>query len=376
MDSPFVFSKEVTGDAFVGRKEELAWLASNIANTQNTVLIAPDRWGKTSLINLAIIQAQKQNFELKICKINLFNVRTEQDFYTILAENLIKTISTTTAEWEQNVMQLLPQSAPRVMVSERKQNSMKLEFADENTVAYRDEVLNLPAKIVEVFGGRLMVCFEEFQHAADMEAIPDTLQKIHSAWVQQPNIGYLISGGKKHLMRELFEDPKGTFYRFGDILYLQIIDDKLLTDYMVKAFSKSGRVINKEFSEKICNYVKCQPFYVQQLAHLVWLNTKGFVNDIAYETACEELLNHNEHFFQKEVDGLTNPQINFLRAIIDGVDRFTSAEVLIGYKLNSSANVARVRGALEKKEILEFIKSKPYFIDPVFQIWFTQRFMR
>lgn len=376
MDSPFIFSKEVTGDAFVGRKEELAWLASNIANAQNTVLIAPDKWGKTSLINLAIIQAQKQNFELKICNINLFNVRDEQDFYTIFAENLIKTISATTGDWEQHVKQFLPQSSPKVLVSERKQNSMKLEFSDESIAAYRDEILNLPAQIVQAIGGKLMVCFEEFQHVVDMESVPDTLQKIRTTWEGQPNVGYLISGGRKHLMRELFEDPKGVFYKFGDILYLERIDDKLLTDYMIKAFSKSGRVINKEFSDKISSYVKCHPYYVQQLAHLVWLNTKGFVNDLAYETACEELLNHNEHLFQKEVDGLTNPQISFLKAIIDGVDRFTSAEVLIGYKLNSSANVARVRGALEKKEILEFIKNKPYFIDPVFQIWFTHRFMR
>ncbi len=376
MDSPFIFSKEVTGDAFVGRKEELAWLASNIANAQNTVLIAPDKWGKTSLINLAIIQAQKQNFELKLCTINLFNVRDEQDFYTILAENLIKTISATTGDWEQNVKQFLPQSAPRVAVNERKQNSMKLEFTDESITAYRDEILNLPVRIVEAFGGKLMVCFEEFQHIVDMEAAPDTLQKVRASWEAQPNVGYLISGGKKHLMKELFEDPKGVFYKFGDILYLEKIDDRLLVDYMIKAFSKSGRVINKEFSEKICNHVKCQPYYVQELAHLVWLNTKGFVNDLAYEAACEDLLNQNEHFFQKEVDGLTNPQINFLKAIIDGVDRFTSAEVLTSYKLNSSANVARVRGALEKKEILEFIKNKPYFIDPVFQIWFTQCFMR
>ena len=376
MDSPFIFAKEVTGEAFVGRKEELAWLASNIANAQNTVLIAPDKWGKTSLINLAIIQAQKQNFELKICKINLFNVRDEQDFYTVFAENLIKTISSTTGDWEQNVKQFLPQSAPQVLVNERKQNAMKLEFTNESITAYRDEILNLPVQIVETLGGKLMICFEEFQHIADMEAPLDTQQKIRSTWEQQPNVGYLISGGKKHLMRELFEDPKGVFYKFGDILYLEKIDDRLLTDYMIKAFSKSGRVINKEFSEKISNHVKCHPYYVQQLAHLVWLNTKGFVNDLAYETACEDLLNHNEHFFQKETDGLTNPQINFLKAIIDGVDRFTSAEVLIGYKLNSSANVARVRGALEKKELLEFIKNKPYFIDPVFQIWFTQRFMR
>ena len=376
MDSPFVFSKEVAGDTFVGRKDELAWLASNIANAQNTVLIAPPKWGKTSLIRIATIQAQKQNFDLKICNLSLFNIRNEVDFFTLIAEELINTISATSSEWESNVQHYLPQSSPRVVVNEKKQNSLKLEFDAYNIATHMDELLSLPKRIVESIGGKLVICIEEFQYITFMELPDELLKKVRQAWEEQPNVGYLLSGGRKNIMRDLFEVPEAPFYQFGEILHLEKIDERLFTDYMVKAFSKSGRVINKEFSDKICALVKCHPYYVQQLAHLVWLNTKGFVNDLAYEAACEDLLSHNEYFFQYEVDMLTNPQINYLRAIVDGVDRFTSAEVLATYKLNSSANVTRVRGALEKKGILEFVKSKPYFIDPVFELWFTRRFMR
>ncbi len=376
MDSPFIFSKEVAGDSFVGRKEELAWLASNIANAQHTVLIAPDRWGKTSLIRMAIIQAQKQNFNLKICNLNLFNIRDEYDFYTLFAEELLNSVSATSSDWENNVSSYLPNAAPRVLINEKQQNTIQLEFDEQRVKDYVDEILNLPVRIAESSNCKMMICCEEFQYVNDMDASPDMLARLRSTWENQPGVGYLLSGGKKHAMKELFENSGNPFYQFGESLYLNTLDEMPLCDYMIKAFSKSGRVIDKEFSRKICNHVKCQPYYVQQLAHLVWLNTKGFVNDQAYDTACEDLLSHNAHFFQKEVDGLSNPQISYLKAVVDGVDRFTSAEVLAAYKLNSSANVTRVRGALEKKEILEFVKNKPIFLDPVFELWFSRRFMR
>jgi hypothetical protein len=75
-------------------------------------------------------------------------------------------------------------------------------------------------------------------------------------------------------------------------------------------------------------------------------------------------------------DALSPSQLNYMRAVIDGIDRFSSAESLAVYKLHSSANIARVREALEKKESMEFgTTNKPACIDPVFELWFRRRYM-
>jgi hypothetical protein len=145
---------------------------------------------------------------------------------------------------------------------------------------------------------------------------------------------------------------------------------------MIQSFSKTGRVISKEFAEQLHRKVLGYPYYVQLLAHICWLNTKGFVMDSVASKSVEDLYDYNERIFRWITDGLSSSQLNYLHAVIDGVVRFSSEENLQRYELHSSANIARVREALEKKEILSFDRyNMPTFIDPVFELWFRNRYM-
>ncbi|HCG23808.1 MAG TPA: AAA family ATPase, partial [Odoribacter splanchnicus] len=63
-------------------------------------------------------------------------------------------------------------------------------------------------------------------------------------------------------------------------------------------------------------------------------------------------------------------QMNFLRAILDGVhNEFTTQEVLQKYKLGSSANVSIIKRALVKKELIEIEKRQVVIPDPVMKVW-------
>ena len=67
---------------------------------------------------------------------------------------------------------------------------------------------------------------------------------------------------------------------------------------------------------------------------------------------------------------LTGFQISLLKATLAGCKRFSSAEVIEKYHLNSSANVRRIKDALCKKEILSFDEDdNPSVIDPLFEYW-------
>lgn len=375
MASPFVFIKEVVGDLFVGRREELAWLSSNMLNGQDTILIASPRYGKTSLVRQALLQVQKQDFNIKFCYINLFNVRKEVDFYTKLANQALKAFCETTDDWEVLVRNFLPLCNPVVEINNRV-NEVKVQFDQERLLQHGDECLNFFQRYAESIGIKIIVCIEEFQN---IELFDDEIrfQKRYAKLLKQHNlVSYVLSGGKKNAMREVFENPKKPFFKFGDIFVFQPIEEKLLSDHIVRNFSKSGRVIRKEQAEKLCSIVKGHPYYVQLLTNLVWENTKGFVTDQTMDSSENELLDYCHTEFIYRIDDLSNHQISYLRAIIDGVDRFCSTESIVQYDLHSSANVARVRSALLKKEILEFVRSKPYFIDPVFEIWFKNVYMQ
>ena len=50
MNSPFKFGNLVTGPYFINRTEEVNRLRNNFQSGNNTILISPRRWGKSSLV--------------------------------------------------------------------------------------------------------------------------------------------------------------------------------------------------------------------------------------------------------------------------------------------------------------------------------------
>ena len=77
------------------------------------------------------------------------------------------------------------------------------------------------------------------------------------------------------------------------------------------------------------------------------------------------------------MDSLTTHQVSLLKAVVDGYTKFSTAEVVSKYGLNSSANVKRIKDALEKKELVWFDdKDDPHVIDPLFAYWLSSRYFR
>ena len=92
------------------------------------------------------------------------------------------------------------------------------------------------------------------------------------------------------------------------------------------------------------------------------------------DTALKDLLDQHDVLYHRLVDDLTTPQLNYLRAMLNGVKQFSSRENLQRYALGSSANVKRITTALENKEVLDLVGARPEWIDPLFKIWLEERY--
>jgi hypothetical protein len=72
--------------------------------------------------------------------------------------------------------------------------------------------------------------------------------------------------------------------------------------------------------------------------------------------------------------GLTGYQMNFLRALCDGLTTdFGSKAILKSYNLGSKSNISRIKTTLQDKEMIDFDKDGVYLEDPVFKIWFKRQ---
>ena len=108
---------------------------------------------------------------------------------------------------------------------------------------------------------------------------------------------------------------------------------------------------------------------------MIWTRTDKIVKDEDFNNALEDLLNQNSELFYRNTANLTSYQLNFLRALIDGVDsEYTKADIINKYNLSSSSNVIRLIKSLEKKEIIDISNKKIYLLDPIFKIWLKKEF--
>ena len=60
-ENPFVFGEVVDELNFVNRTEELAQLERDLADGQKVFLLSPRRFGKSSLVSVALLRLQKRH---------------------------------------------------------------------------------------------------------------------------------------------------------------------------------------------------------------------------------------------------------------------------------------------------------------------------
>ena len=373
-NKPFVFGVAASGGNFTDRESETARLLTNFRSGVNTVLISPRRWGKTSLVRKVCRLAQTD--ELKIVYLDIFSCRSDADFYDAFASAVLKQTSTKVEEWMENIRQFLSRISPKISLGAdpAADFSLSLELTPKREDI--DEILQLPEKIAEKKGCRIVVCIDEFQQIGEFKDSKTFQKRLRSVWQLQKHVSYCLFGSKKHLMNELFERKSLPFYKFGDAIYLQKIATADWVGYIRSRFEATGKSIPAELAEEICRRVDNHSSYVQQLAWLVWTRTGKEATRQELEAAFQDIIDQNTPLFEKQTESLTSFQMNFLRAIIDGVhSEFTTQEVMRKYQLGSSANVSIIKRALIKKELIEIDKRKAVIPDPIMKVW-LQRELR
>lgn len=373
-NKPFIFGIATSGDNFTDRKKETERLLLNFQHGVNTVLISPRRWGKTSLVQKVCRLAQSD--KLKIVYLDIFSCRSDKEFYNAFATAIIKQTSSKFEEWLDNAKLFLSRITPKISIGPDPMTDFSISLEMNPKSEDIDEILQLPEKIAQKKNCSIVICIDEFQQIAEFSDSKTFQKRLRTVWQVQKNVSYCLFGSKKHLMNELFENKSYPFYKFGDAIYLQKIGTQDWVEYICNRFSVTGKQISEQLAERISQAVDNHSSYVQQLAWLVWIHTDKIATEKDFESAYQDIIDQNTPLFEKQTESLTTYQMNFLRAVLDGVhSEFTKQEILNKYQLGTSANISIVKRALEKKELIEIEKRKISIPDPILKEWLRREFV-
>lgn len=369
MNSPFTFGKIARGSNFTDRAFETKRLLANFDDKVNTILISPRRWGKSSLVNKSVSLFRKEKNKHSVM-IDLFNIRDEAQFYSYFAKKIIQETSSKPREWMDTAMSFLKRLSPKVSFPIDMTNDFEITFELRDKAEDFEDILNLPEKIAQAKKIEIAVCIDEFQNISNFNQPLLFQKRLRASWQNHKDTVYCLYGSQTHMMTTIFERKSMPFYKFGDVIYLGKIDSTYLTEYIIKQFNASGKKIDGVLAKLIVDNVQCQPYYTQQLAHIVWINTERKVTSEIFESSLTELIEQNAPLYINDAETLSNTQINFLKMLIESERKDIYAKDLLQkYKLGTSGNVTKIRTVLINKEIIHLVNSKYELVDPVFRLW-------
>ena len=121
--------------------------------------------------------------------------------------------------------------------------------------------------------------------------------------------------------------------------------------------------------------MKCHPYFVQQLSHLVWINTQTVADPAIIAASTQELIDQNGILYFQLSENLNNSELKLLRAIHAGEKQLSSKDTIAAYRLGTSASVIKAKRTLFEREILDDTEAVPAFLDPCFELWFAQNLL-
>lgn len=369
METPFIFGKIARNENFTDREKETDRLITNFDSLINTIIISPRRWGKSSLVEKAASIACANNNSLRICRIDLFSVRNEEQFYELLAMAVLKSAS---SKWQESVdaaKRFLVRLVPKIVLNADVNNEFSLNFDWKELRNDPREILDLAEKVASEKGFRMIICIDEFQNISGFDDPLFFQKRLRSHWQEHQNVSYCLYGSKRHMMLDVFTNPSMPFYKFGDMIFLEKIDTASWIGFISERFSATGKTISDNQAELIVRLADKHPYYVQQLSQQVWLRTENDCQDVIVEQAHQSLVEQLSLLFATITETLSNSQISYLEAIVAGETAFSSSAVIEKYRLNSSSNVTRARNALIDKEILDNNAGTVSFQDPMYSFW-------
>ncbi len=369
METPFVFGKIATEKNFTDREQETASLVTYFTSLINTIIISPRRWGKSSLVNRAAKLAMEQDSRLRICHIDLFNVRNEEHFYSLLAQRVIAAASSRWEEAIENAKKFFSRLVPKISIAADATSEVSFDFDWEEVKRNPDEILDLAEKIAEAKGLKMIICVDEFQNIAEFDA-PDYFQKkLRSHWQLHQHVAYCLYGSKRHMMLEVFTDSSKPFYKFGNLMFLNKIETPCLVAFFNSRFTDTGKRITNEASRLIATLSDNHPYYAQQLAQLSWLRTQDECTEDIVREAHIALVEQLSLLFVTITETLTTQQLCYLKALIAGEKAITSTETMHRYGISSPTSVVRSKAALVKNDILDNQAGEISFQDPMYAYW-------
>jgi hypothetical protein len=369
MSNPFSFGTVVLGKDFANREKELHELTRRLKGTIRIFLVAPRRYGKTSLIKNVLQLLEKDG--VLTAYVDLYWANSSTEFMELWMSNVIRGSRSIARKAARFIKDFLPGVRPKLSFDPSGNPQLTLDLVRDAPASAVDEVLHLPARIAKAEKKHFVVVLDEFQEILRLDG--ERLERQMRAAIQQHrNVSYLFAGSKTSILIDMVSDQTRPFYQMGTLMSLDKIPIKEFKSFIEDKFVQSGMRISPSALDRLMERSENVPHYVQLLCFNLWDHFQGTsrLEEEHVDEALTLTLRGQEPAFLTLWEGLTLHQRKTLKAVIALKGSLLTAKRNISeFHLESASNVARSLSALCSKGILRKEEEGYIFEDVLFGRW-------
>ncbi|MBN2520654.1 MAG: AAA-like domain-containing protein [Bacteroidales bacterium] len=357
--------KPVTGDNLIGRKNEITLITELLKEGQSVALIAPRRYGKTSLMLEVIGQLVKDNFYS--CYVDIFSVPNIKIFAERITESVLSNVkmSTIFRKFKNNVVELAKQL-------QIKQEFDGMEFVlgfsqkDINEWQLLEQSIEFIEKYAIKKNKKIIVAFDEIGDIKKLDG-EQIIKLLRSKIQLQKNTAYLFTGSYESVMEQMFVRSNSPFYRFARIINIGTIDLNEFSAYIIKKLASENITIKNDVIKEILRFTGGHPYYTQLLLQELVLQFRLSNNKKlpGISVTINNLLIIEKNYLEKYWETIS--VIKEERIVL--LELAAGSKSLYSVINRKDVNIARAlknltgKGAVIKKENAYFLT------DPLFEYW-------
>lgn len=366
MANPFRIAGELLPDEMIDREEAAARLLALAAGGHSSRLVAPRRYGKTSLLRQVLTHASAEGWATAlvdlegVLSLSSVVVRIERAYDRELKGTIRRTVDSLFRSWQVGLslgaggFTATLRSNPRV---------------DVEAVLLR--LLDLPAKLHDRTGVRTLVAFDEFQDLLRVDGADGILRSVLQH--QTAVASYAFSGSAPTLMKRLFEDPSRPLLEHAVSVDLGPLPAEATAVYVEGRFRRTDRDIGNAL-DPLLAFTRGHPQRTMLVAHHLWeLVPPGSVGDEStFVDAREQALQHAETAIRARWESLAVNEQRVSLALATRARNLYAEETLrfLGLKKGS---VDRALAGLVGKAEAHQTGGGPELTDPLLEHWLAER---
>ena len=368
----FFSTKVATDEVFCDRISERKVLRRCISNNEHCVVIAPRRYGKTSLVMQAIAESGVASGS-----VDLFCVVYEEEIIRKIAQGVSQIAQRIMSRTDKTLSFLEGVFRSAKIGIQAGSVDISVQFSRKKATAeHVEDLLQGLEKIAAKAEKSVVLFIDEFQDILKVEKSSSIQAAIRSIAQHSKYVTYIFSGSSRVMLEKIFDDSSQPLYMMCHKMTLSRIDPADFAEHIQNAAKTTWHSsLPNHIVEHIVRLTECHTYYVNALCVEV-MSLESPPTPTEIDTLWDALLFQHKGKIVSELEKLSSNRIKVLAnvALMGEVCAPNSRDFLQEVQMSLSSTQASIQYLLDNDYLFETENGGLKLVDPLMRLFLTNRY--